>query len=424
MLYVTGLTLFLCLSGPVNGMINRQYIKSGNISKSTWEGSIVLKKQTPSSMTCSMSCNQAEDTCNSASFDAVTKMCTHAKVEYLEDVTDDDYVSFFIDKEAANSLDQRCKGAYSCCSKAQRGLPCQLGEGDCRIDSDCKPGLFCTQGSCANKFGHSGGLWDEEDSCCENICSPERKCSTGEGFCESAADCLTAPGDIDAVCVQCTNTSMFPPAQYPNMSIFNYTADTKCCLSRGIQHIKSFDCAVDWLGNFYAFRGNMFWKITENNGFTAMYPKLISTTWIGLPFSGIDASFTKNNVTYFFKGSQLYAYSQLYTILAGYPMNMADKFQGLAGISSIDAATAKYGTTSSYLFSGAIYWKYDDDIFTLSDSTLYPRNINVWSQPASIEAVLHDGSYYFFFKGGIVTKQNQTAVFGSQDVANSWLKTV
>ena len=423
-MHIVGLTLYICLGVQVNGMISRMYIKTDNISKSTWKESMVLQQQTPSYMTCSMLCNQAGDSCNSAAFDADTKMCTHGKVEYLEDATDDDSVSIFLDKEAANSIDQHCKGGYSCCSKVQRGLPCQLGEGDCRIDSDCKPGLICTLGSCSDKFGYSDGLWDLEDSCCEIKCSPERMCTSGEGLCESAADCLTAPGDVDSVCVQCTDTSMFPPTQYSQMLSYNYSVEDKCCLSRGIQHTKIFDCGVEWLDETYGFRGNLFWKITEDNGFTPQYPKLISTTWIGLPSSGIDASYTKNGVTYFFKGSQLYAYSQTYTMMAGYPINISDRFHGL--VDNIDAAANI--DIRLYIFKGNQYWRYN---YENIDSPGYPAPIAgnwIGVDVASVDALIRVGGDYIFFTAGLVYKFNIAADRGydlyPQDVANSWLKTV
>ena len=419
---VVGLTLYIGLIVQVNGMISRMYIKTDNISKSTWKESMVLQQQTPSYMTCSMLCNQAVDSCNSAVFDADTKMCTHGKIEYLEDATDDDSVSIFLDKEAANSIDQHCKGGYSCCSKAQRGLPCQLGEGDCRIDSDCKPGLICTPGSCSDKFGYSGGLWDGEDSCCENKCSPERMCTSGEGLCESAADCLTAPGDVDSVCVQCTDTSMFPPTHYSQMLSYNYSVEDKCCLSRGIQHTKIFDCGVEWLDETYGFRGNLFWKITEDNGFTPQYPKLISTTWIGLPSSGIDASYTKNGVTYFFKGSQLFAYSQTYTMMAGYPINISDRFYGL--VDKIDAV-AYYYNDVLYIFQGNTYWRYDNE--NKNPYFSYSKDVSAnWFGLPYVDAVIRVGKFLYLFVDGLVYKYDMFASYlvNSDDVSKSWLKKV
>ena len=218
---------------------------------------------------------------------------------------------------------------------------------------------------------------------------------------------------------------MFPPTKYPQMLSYNYSVEDKCCLSRGIQHTKIFDCGVEWLGVTYGFRGNMFWKITEDNGFTPQYPKLISSTWIGLPSSGIDASYTKNDVTYFFKGSQLYAFSQTYTLMAGYPINISDRFHGL--VDNIDAAANI--DHKLYIFKGNQYWRYDYEN-TVSGAG-YPAPIaGYWIgvNVASVDALIRVGGDFIFFTPGLVYKFNiatdRVYDLYPQDVANSWLKTV
>ena len=225
---------------------------------------------------------------------------------------------------------------------------------------------------------------------------------------------------------------MFPPTKYPQMLSYNYSVEDKCCLSRGIQHTKIFDCGVEWLGVTYGFRGNMFWKITEDYGFTPQYPKLISSTWIGLPSSGIDASYTKNDVTYFFKGSQLYAFSQTYTLMDGYPINISERFEGL--VDNIDAAANT--DFKLYIFKGNQYWRYD---YENTKSYGYPASIagnwlgknNVdWIgvNVASVDALIRVGGDFIFFTPGLVYKFNiatdRVYDLYPQDVANSWLKTV
>ena len=66
------------------------------------------------------------------------------------------------------------------------------------------------------------------------------------------------------------------------MSTFTYTPNSKCCLSKGIQHVKKLDYAVEWLDSIYETIGNMVRNITTNNGFAPKYSKLIPSTWIGL----------------------------------------------------------------------------------------------------------------------------------------------
>ena len=40
-------------------------------------------------------------------------------------------------------------------------------------------GHVCTMGVCTGRFGLEGGLWEEEDSCCENRCTADHPCADG-----------------------------------------------------------------------------------------------------------------------------------------------------------------------------------------------------------------------------------------------------
>ena len=51
---------------------------------------------------------------------------------------------------------------------------CGEGEGDCHSDEDCQGTLQCGEDNCPVQ---SGGLWDEEDDCCERRCSSDRPCA-------------------------------------------------------------------------------------------------------------------------------------------------------------------------------------------------------------------------------------------------------
>ena len=54
-----------------------------------------------------------------------------------------------------------CNGGDDCCSKRVFGeLKCGKGEGDCKSDDDCQPGLFCGQDNC------QGSGFDKSDDCC------------------------------------------------------------------------------------------------------------------------------------------------------------------------------------------------------------------------------------------------------------------
>lgn len=67
---------------------------------------------------------------------------------------------------------------------------------------------------------------------------------------------------------------------------------------------KAVSCSYNLISKFYVvyflFTGQYYWMLTAE-GIASGYPKLISSSWKGLP-GNIDAAFTyKNGKTYFFK---------------------------------------------------------------------------------------------------------------------------
>ena len=53
-----------------------------------------------------------------------------------------------------------CRGGDTCCTSLNR---CDIDQGDCDSDSDCKLGLKCGKDNCPMKSGHQ---WDSTDDCC------------------------------------------------------------------------------------------------------------------------------------------------------------------------------------------------------------------------------------------------------------------
>ena len=53
-----------------------------------------------------------------------------------------------------------CRGGDSCCTSGNR---CDVDQGDCDSDDDCKIGLKCGRDNCPTKSGHQ---WDSTDDCC------------------------------------------------------------------------------------------------------------------------------------------------------------------------------------------------------------------------------------------------------------------
>ena len=103
----------------------------------------------------------------------------------------DKALDIFIDMNTIPTINMYCRGGHRCCHRGNLNL-CGLGDGDCDHDDDCNGPLVCGNNNCL-KFRSAGGLWDEEDDCCEQLCTPEHPCNEGEGHCTVDADCKS-PG--------------------------------------------------------------------------------------------------------------------------------------------------------------------------------------------------------------------------------------
>ena len=53
-----------------------------------------------------------------------------------------------------------CRGGDTCCTSLNR---CDIDQGDCDSDNDCKIGLKCGKDNCPKKSNHE---WDSTDDCC------------------------------------------------------------------------------------------------------------------------------------------------------------------------------------------------------------------------------------------------------------------
>ena len=89
-----------------------------------------------------------------------------------------------------------CTPGGSLFTRCHPGCPCDHGEGDCDTEDDCVAGLVCLHDA-----GFAFGYQDDEVDVCSNVCptlgvgawnycSLQCPCDSGEGDCESDADCF------------------------------------------------------------------------------------------------------------------------------------------------------------------------------------------------------------------------------------------
>ena len=158
-------------------------------------------------------------------------------------------------------------------------------------------------------------------------------------------------------------------------------------------------------GSTYAFKGNQFWKLTED-AIAHGYPKPISKFWPGLP-PNIDTSFSwTNGKTYFFKGRKYWRQSQN-KMDKGYPKLISKGFEGIPD--NLDAAFVWSGNGKIYFFKGSQYWKFDPDQRPPVKNT-YPRPISNWEGvPNDIDdATQYTNGYTYFFKNGLYYRFDDT----------------
>jgi matrix metalloproteinase-14 (membrane-inserted) len=149
-------------------------------------------------------------------------------------------------------------------------------------------------------------------------------------------------------------------------------------------------------GSTYAFRGDKYFRLTEN-AVAEGYPRKISEGWPGLP-NNIDAAFTyKNGKTYFFKGSKYWRYNGRNPD-GDYPKEINEGFTGVPN--NIDAAMVWGGNGKIYFYKGSKFWRFDPLKRPPVKST-YPKPISNWEGiPDGIDAALqYTNGYTYFFKG-------------------------
>ncbi|XP_066601037.1 stromelysin-2 isoform X2 [Prorops nasuta] len=155
-------------------------------------------------------------------------------------------------------------------------------------------------------------------------------------------------------------------------------------------------------GATYVFKGQHYWKLTDT-AIESGYPKLISSSWKGLP-GNIDAAFTyKNGKTYFFKGSKYWRYIGK-RMDGNYPKEISDGFTGVPD--NIDAVTVWTGNGKIYFYKGTKFWRFDPAQSPPVKNT-YPKLISNWEGvPDNVDAALTYHGYTYFFKNNAYYRFN------------------
>lgn len=159
-------------------------------------------------------------------------------------------------------------------------------------------------------------------------------------------------------------------------------------------------------GNTYIFKGNQYWKLTED-AVAKGYPKLISKGWPGLP-GNINAAFTyKNGKTYFFKGSQYWRYNGR-KMDGDYPKPISEGFTGIPD--NIDTAMVWSGNGKIYFYKGSKFWRFDPSQRPPVKST-YPKPIANWEGvPDNLDAAFqYTNGYTYFYKDNAYFRFNDRA---------------
>ena len=162
------------------------------------------------------------------SYNEKTQICDLAFLDFLEDPDVGDIAQdIFIDMNTIPTINMYCRGGHRCCHRGNLNL-CGIGDGDCDHDDDCSGPLVCGNNNCL-KFRSAGGLWDEEDDCCEQRCTPEHPCNEGEGHCTVDADCKS-PGWLKCGGTgSCLNSVYFPRNIFVMNSETFYSSPDSCC---------------------------------------------------------------------------------------------------------------------------------------------------------------------------------------------------
>ncbi|KAF0762537.1 matrix metalloproteinase-2-like, partial [Aphis craccivora] len=159
----------------------------------------------------------------------------------------------------------------------------------------------------------------------------------------------------------------------------------------------SFDAVSIIRKETFFFKGKYTWRLGPK-GLYAGYPAQISRLWYNLPenMTQVDAVYERQDgKIVFFIGRNYYVFDGN-NPLPGYPKPLTAL--GLPDeLDHVDAAIVWGHNSKTYIFSGTMYWRCDDE--TEQMELDYPRDMSIWRGAGyNIDAAFqwHDGATYFF----------------------------
>ncbi|KAJ2949188.1 hypothetical protein O0L34_g6131 [Tuta absoluta] len=159
----------------------------------------------------------------------------------------------------------------------------------------------------------------------------------------------------------------------------------------------SYDAVALIRGELFIFKNRYHWRIGKNGRYPG-YPIEITRMWPQLPkdLTHVDAVYERpDKKIAFFVGKQLFLFDSQY-LARGYPKPLTAL--GLPeSVARVDASMVWGHNGKTYLYSGTMYWKYDEYGGKVEPD--YPRDMAMWKGVGyNIDSVFQwkDGKTYFF----------------------------
>jgi hypothetical protein len=162
----------------------------------------------------------------------------------------------------------------------------------------------------------------------------------------------------------------------------------------------TFDAISSIRHQVFVFKGKYFWRLNENKNLERTYPTEINHFWYKFPqnLEKIDAVYERplDRKIVFFIGNQYWVFSGNNAEQGPQPLT---KLGLPPDVVRIDAAMVWGHNGKTYLFSGNLYWRFDE--FERRVELDYPRDMAIWmGVPYGIDAAFqwHKNGLTYFFK--------------------------